>query len=104
MVRLRFTLTGKVVRTSPAGGDKQPGGEADKRVIRLRFGLFQVPVLQYTDINQISSELYDDSAWRNFMQEKLVYDLLSFEHRPAVVHEHIAHLGIARVEMTGKVN
>ena len=45
----------------------QPKGDAEKLVTRLRFGLIQVPVLQYTDINQISSKLYYDSCWRNFM-------------------------------------
>ena len=50
-----------------AGGKNRPKGDAGKLVIRLRFGLIQVPVLQYTDINQISSKLYYDSCWRNFM-------------------------------------
>ncbi len=38
-------------------GEKRPKCDAEKLVIRLRFGLIQVPVLQYTDINQISSKL-----------------------------------------------
>ena len=79
-------------------------GDAEKLVTRLRFGLIQVPVPQYTDINQISSKLYYDSRWRNFMYGKLAYDLLSFKHRSSVIHEHIAEFVVARIEMAGKVN